>query len=463
MEHALGILNEEDISVQEDKSEISWTADTTTAADEVNWKAFAAELTWENMWTHREWKSIGKHFLFAFSTGFFFSAFDVFTDGWSGLNFIFGAYYVKNVPIPYDVSDSGNPLCKILHPENDTQSVEHIQYQCFERDPIWGAVTLVFMFIPGLSADNIWRGLDKQVDKRIFLILRWLSLPFFPVMLIGLKLIGLFIPGPEMSKVLAAVNYIEGTRESTLQFCLQLFIVMSRKDRMPSKLQWATICTSFLMINKAGVEAYLRHETPGKDIKARVKKTLSLLPMFMTANAFKLISGSLLAVTFTYWILLAYEAALLLWLSIKALSTREDREKALYFRAFRLHPIAIIRARPAWGKWSFTEKERMKQLLFGNVAWFLTTGIFLAIAMIVSLTRPNLSIPTIGFPNQNGTWNTWYKLSDRAIVSEAGPTMAFKILVPMLFACGLSSLGLIYRELLNSKETFDREEDNVNA
>merc|ERR1712062_420122 len=100
--------------------------------DEVNWKAFAAELTWENMWTHRDWKSIGKHFLFAFSTGFFFSAFDVFTDGWSGLNFIFGAYYVKNVPTPYDVSDSGNLLCKILHPEND------IQYQCFERDPIWG-------------------------------------------------------------------------------------------------------------------------------------------------------------------------------------------------------------------------------------------------------------------------------------------------------------------------------------
>ena len=61
-----------------------WTKDTKTGPGKVNWKALAAEFAWENLWTNRDWKSIGKHFLIVFSTSFFFSVFDVFTDGWSG-------------------------------------------------------------------------------------------------------------------------------------------------------------------------------------------------------------------------------------------------------------------------------------------------------------------------------------------------------------------------------------------
>ena len=78
--------------------------ETKTEHWEIDWKALAAEFTWEKLWKKRDWKSIWKHFLVTFSTGFFFSAFDVITDGTSGFAFIFGAYYIKNVEHKSDSS-----------------------------------------------------------------------------------------------------------------------------------------------------------------------------------------------------------------------------------------------------------------------------------------------------------------------------------------------------------------------
>ena len=51
---------ETEINNRED-SEISWTKDTKTAPGVINWRALAAELTWENLWTKRDLKSIGNH------------------------------------------------------------------------------------------------------------------------------------------------------------------------------------------------------------------------------------------------------------------------------------------------------------------------------------------------------------------------------------------------------------------
>ena len=66
---------------------------------------------------------------FNFSTSFFFSVFDVFTDGWSGYTFIFGTDYIKNVASPNDTSVTAYP-CRsigryIIVAENGTESVEY--------------------------------------------------------------------------------------------------------------------------------------------------------------------------------------------------------------------------------------------------------------------------------------------------------------------------------------------------
>ena len=58
------------------------------------------------------------------------------------------------------------------------------------------------------------------------------------------------------------------------------------------------------------------------------------------------------------------------------------------------------------------------------------------------------------------TSHHWYKFSDTALVSEDGPIPAFKILVPVLLVCGAISLGLIYWELLNTKEEINTDENS---
>ena len=306
---------------------------------EIDWKALAGEFTWEKLWKKRDWKSIWKHFLVTFSTGFFFSAFDVITDGTSGFTFIFGAYYIKNVELKSD-SSVEHFMCNITGrfteiDHDGSEQVDYYRYQCFEKDPIWGFFTLAFMFVPGLPgllADKLWGGMREQdfIGKNKYELLRILTIPLFPIIVIGTKTARLLNDGPEMKKLAARVVDREGRFESTLQFGLQLFIVLSRKDRLPSTLQWVTIATSFVMLNKAGLESYLMYDKKSKDLKAGVQKVAALLPMFFFANAFKLGSGALLAVILHYGLIPGYVAACFLGTPLFFWKHRGRRERNLY-------------------------------------------------------------------------------------------------------------------------------------
>ena len=126
---------------------------------EIDWKALKVELTKEKQWTSKAWwKSIQNNLLISFSTGFFFSAFDLITDGTSGFTYIFGADYIKNVNDENDSSIADSDTCKRLGYFTATHrdSRDYYQYKCFERDPIWGSLTLAFMFVSGLWADKLW-------------------------------------------------------------------------------------------------------------------------------------------------------------------------------------------------------------------------------------------------------------------------------------------------------------------
>ena len=223
------------------REETIWTKEPNTGPREVNWRALSAEFDWKGLWTKKFWKSIWKHFLISFWTGFFFSALDILTDGWSGFTFIFGTDYIKNVASQNDTSVADTDSCKnigrfVVVDEDGTESVEYYQYQCFEKDPIWGAMTLFFMFFPGLWGGTIWSGLYKDLHVHPWICsitATFYTPPFFPLIVIVTKLLGLINPGPEMKKFLARVTANEGSFESTMQFGLQLFIILSREDRMP--------------------------------------------------------------------------------------------------------------------------------------------------------------------------------------------------------------------------------------
>ena len=102
----------------------------------------------------------------------------------------------------------------------------------------------------------------------------------------------------------------------------------------------------------------------------------------------------------------------------------------------------------------------MTHLLLVNVAWFISTSIGLIIAMILASTSPNKNLQTLRFSYGTIISMKTYKLSDTAIVSEDGPTEAFKILFSVFLISGLASLGLIYWELSNAKDTLDDDEED---
>ena len=425
---------------------------------EINWEALKVELTKEKQWTSKAWwKSIQNNLLISFSTGFFFSAFDLITDGTSGFTYIFGADYIKNVNDKNDSSVADSEGCKILgHFEAiDRDSKDYCQYQCFERDPIWGSLTLIFMFVPGLWADKLWGGMTDQefISETKYTVLRILTVPLFPLIVLLTKGARLFNHGPEMKKLEARVTDREGSFESTLQFGLQLFIVMFRKDRLPSHLQWFTIATSFVMLNKAGLQSYLMYDKESQNLtKATVQKMAALLPMFITANAFKLGSGALLAVILSHWLIPVYVVACLIWTPLRRWYWRGNRrEKYLYHKSFFLHPIAIFRAPPKFQKptnqrWIFTEKERTQHLLFGNAAWFVNTSILLIGAIILASTNPTLTVSHM-----------------TTIVSDKGPTLGGWIIFVALLVCGFASLGLIYWEYVSAKDTIDSDDRTENT
>ena len=124
----------------------------------------------------------------------------------SGFTYIFGADYIKNVDNEDDPSVADNDLttCRQLGHfwANDKENIDYYQYQCFERDPIWGCWTLAFMFVPGLWAGAIWNGLlpQKLVSIRLYTFLWVLTIPFFPLVVLGIKTAGLINPSLEIKK-----------------------------------------------------------------------------------------------------------------------------------------------------------------------------------------------------------------------------------------------------------------------
>ena len=108
---------------------------------------------------------------------------------------------------PNDTSVADNHSCKnigrfVVVAEDGTESVDYYQYQCFERDLIWGCWTLAFMFVPGLWAGAIWNGLlpQKLVSIRLYTFLWVLTIPFFPLVVLGIKTAGLINPSLEIKK-----------------------------------------------------------------------------------------------------------------------------------------------------------------------------------------------------------------------------------------------------------------------
>ena len=116
----------------------------------INFSALKNELNVEKLWRERTWKETLKHFITVFVTGALGSFVDISTDGLIIKSFIRGANYtkwVKNLSNPANHDACVHTFC--LTRFNPDPEIEYEEIVCFEQDPIWGWVTVGFMFLPG--------------------------------------------------------------------------------------------------------------------------------------------------------------------------------------------------------------------------------------------------------------------------------------------------------------------------
>ena len=393
---------------------------------------------------------------------------------------------------PNDISVSDNQSCTLMGKfvnitENGTEVVDYYEYRCFEWDVMYGLVTWGIMLLPVLMplpmarpvllkwGKEILLSLSEVRDKRrrcayycLFALCALCAL-CFPFLLLGVKFVAAFNPGTEMKKLTRTLTEMEGTYESTWQFGLQLFVMLSRKDRMLS-LQWtalSSLATSFVMINKAGVQAYRQYDNPNQaeGNMSGGQRTAVLLPMFIAANAFKLGSGALLVTIFSFpWTAFLYIVLFLIGVVLAFITTRNRPETSpLHWRHMAFHPFALVRFGPQMlprsriccrgqGNLEFSPEDQIRSLFRGNLFWFVGTSLAVTTAFAMSIFSPNMRILTFNFEHLAVIE---YMLSDRGtLVTEAGPNITFIIVFTGLVTSGLVSLWLIRLEAGEMEESW---------
>ena len=124
--------------------------DIENSLDGLNWKALWDEFTLRKMWTERSWKDIVKHFMMVLLLGLIPSSYDVISDGFLVNDFVGGTFYTKRITEDFDQLPNCTHLRNIYDfSQNGSEILIGQEYSCFEKDPIWGYVTLAFLLLPG--------------------------------------------------------------------------------------------------------------------------------------------------------------------------------------------------------------------------------------------------------------------------------------------------------------------------
>ena len=272
----------------------------------------------------------------------------------------------------------GCRACAYVKSNVTTQSEDssNLQFECFERDFIWGFASLVSMFLPGFfGLSQIAEGKGDTFNPVVIL-----SFPFFPLVLLAVKILGLFNPGPNWKIFAQRFGIQEGRLGSQYQLGLQLFIVFIRADRSPSLVQLVTIATSLLMMVKVEIEDELMKQSSLKDGWRRWLRAGIHVPRVLSNGIFISCIFAALATILRNWSLVW----ILLWPAFNSFSNKV------------LLPILTSWNQPAEPKLIVKEAEaKEKSILIGmkNKIGFALLLILLTALVITANSSPDLKIP----------------------------------------------------------------------
>lgn len=411
----------------------------------------AAEFDWDRLWGSRTGSEIGQTFGINLCVGLLPTLFDVGMDSLAVRDYINGTYYYKQTG---NYSDN----CRLT---------EDGYTECYEKDPIFGYVTLTCFFLPGLgfsfwtflSLSNYLRGEQSLVNFRqnlcfflFFTPLAILASITFPAQLFIVNLVALLNAGTQWTTLTTKYSIAEGLYDASLQFCVQLFIIFVSGDRLPSTIQYLSLCGSILMLAIPRIDAYLLDQGGATmPVKEKLLKTLYLFPLFFFNSIFKLGSIGLICAILQYNAITLYGSVALLWTIFYFLFN----EKVLPERHYHLilgvglHAVSIgkiarrikiidtkIQPKKHHSVTSrkLTPRHQMQNMIFQNIAWLIINTIILVMVIVLTNVRSSL-------------WVFWPIVDSRYSLATMPITKYCPIIVPVILCSGLLSLVLVIVQL----------------
>lgn len=433
------------------------------------WTEFCTEFAWSNIWfqgkeekVFRGWTDIGENFLLGLFFGLL-SLFDVGSDSWSAWRFWFGDDYTKTVSSEDDPYVTGNftNCTKVgYYYDYSTADISSFTFECREKNKVCAGFTIFFMVLPSI---NLSLALASRGSWWLPMAITVAILPF-PLTLLLVKLVATVNVGKQFKAVNLMVTKAEARWESSLQFCLQLFIVFTRGDRQPSDIQLFSIGMSVIMMSKGSIGNFLADEQP-LPLGQEIIRIGTMFPLHVTNLIFKLGSLSIICALLCFNAIWIYLGAWLFWLTLWFSGRTRHLTKSAAGHVIGLpntttpdFNFAACRQR------RLKEQESKSNLMFWNVAWLLINGVILICCAVTANLRPKSAIPTffpfddnhLGdiFPNQVN------HLAYFRGISTDGPNLSLTDLpivkniailncgVIIILTCGLVSLLLIHLQLV---------------
>jgi len=430
-------------------------------SSKLDFSVMAVEFNKSELWEDRTTADISVNFAINFFVGLLPTIFDVGMDSLAVNDYLRGTYYVKNG----EGSD-----CSDIYPEFPpirtpmlTQDYNYTQIECFEKDPYFGYVTLFFLFFPGLgfsfwtflSLSNFLRGTDGTFRQNACFFIFFV--PFsvivcttFPLQLLLVNLVSLLNIGTQWTLLTTKYSIAEGLYDASLQFCVQLFIVFTMADRIPSTIQYLSLVGSIVMLAYTRIEAHLLdqggHVMP---IKEKIVKTLKLIPIFLSNSIFKLGSIGLICSLLRLNAITFYGTFALLWVLFYFLFNQGCLPRRYYHSILGvlLHAVSIgkipgqvkmVKAnigekRHKTRAKTMTSRNQMENIIFQNILWLSINSVMLITLTILANLQPDLTLWTF-FPF---TPNSKYTLDSMPIIKYCN------ILTPFILSSGFISLILI--------------------
>jgi len=335
--------------------------------------------------------------------------------------------------------------------------------ECFEKDPLWGSLTLVFLFIPGVFwslgifiqfADYLRKkNPEKFNQKRVlfffFLPAAALCTISFPLQLMIVSVISTFNTQDHWTILTSKIGIAEGFFNAHFQYLLQLFIFFLEADRHPSSFQYAAAFGSLLFLMWSRIESLLvdrggHRLSPGQ----KFWWLLRFGPVFLFNSAFKLGSISLIFAILRYnaiWIYLFY---VVLWLVIQFLFNQQYLPRRFYylFVGAGMHACSVAHIQETvklvWTGLNSKENilwisrlsdSQLKMNMWcQNLIWFTFNYVTLVTLWVVSTKYPTTELSIL-----------WPFFAKSFLFKEVKVVRFLHMVVPFVLALGVISLLLL--------------------